>query len=340
MDIESRIQKIEQDIGKMKADLDYFRPLALKAMEYMGSDPEASLNKARIAGEALSKRVYELTGGLENEKKPLAKMEFEKLMYHLRKMIPPTIVVHLETVQRLGNYGSHDHGPNAHPATPSDALTCLTALSTATSWYFETFFGESVQIIDSVSQPVDDTSAEIKKVQSISPAEISTEPIPHRQQRQSKTVNKKANGVQLPPRTSSFLVKLPNEKRSSVEKAIETAQNYGLRISLSARDLAIKIREDNRYDNLWKPTLAIITGEGEVEIVPKWIIPDIGNILRNPFEAEELFKNLVGELEVLRVRHPKYPNSYYYNIEGKEEQFISAIAKIEEEIFTRITQKV
>ena len=170
MDTESRIQ--------MKADWDYLHPLAVKAMEYMGTDPAASLNKARIAGEALSKRVYELTGGVKKGKKPLAKLEFEELMHHLRKEVPQTIVVHLETVQHLGNYGSHDHRLDGHPATPSDALTCPTALSTAISWYFQQFFGETIQIIDSTPQAAQQTSEEVQRVPPRKEPAMSTSPRP------------------------------------------------------------------------------------------------------------------------------------------------------------------
>ena len=332
MDIESRVENIEREISEMRADLDYLRPLALKAMEYMSSDPEASLNKARIAGEALCKRLYQLTCG-EQGKKPLGKLEFEDLMHHLRKELPATIVVHLETVQRLGNYGSHDHGPDAHPATPSDALTCLMALSTATSWYFQKYYGEAVQIIDTAPQFVRELREEVQKTPKIKMA-ISPPP-QHTKESGFETTSK----WQMPPRVSFFISRLTQERRASIEKTIELAHIHGLRISLSARDLAIKIREDDRSDLLWKPTLALITAEGEVEIVPKWIVPDVGAILQNGTLAETLFQRLVRKLEPLRVRHWKYPNSYYYDILGREQEFITAIAETEKAILEQVPER-
>jgi hypothetical protein len=240
MDIEARIQEIERDISEMRADLDYLRPLALKAMEYMSTDPEVSLNKARRAGEALCKRLYQLTGGATKARKPPNKLELEDLMHHLRKELPQTIVVHLETVQRLGNYGSHDHGPDAHPATASDALTCLTALSPAMSWYFQRYYGETVHVIDAAPQAEKGSPESPPKPPQI---DEPTVPLPQRtEQPRIETTGK----AQLPPRTSFFLSSLPQERRAAVEKVIELAQRHGLRISLCGRDLAIKIREQNR----------------------------------------------------------------------------------------------
>lgn len=254
-------------------------------------------------------------------------------MHHLRKVLPTTIVVHLESIQRLGNYGSHDHGLDAHPATRSDALTCLMALSTVTSWYFEKFYGETLQIIDTKPEFAKDLQEDIQKAPQADKVSVVTP------QRIEEPRPETAGKQQIHPRVSFFISRVPQERRASVEKIIELAQERGLCISLSARDLAIKIREDDHSDLLWKPTLALVTAEGEVEIVPKWIVPDVGVILQDGALAETIFQQLVRKLEQLRVRHWKYPNSYYYDIQGREEEFIAAIAEAEKAILLKVRER-
>lgn len=68
MDDELRIQNTERDISAIRDDFNYLRPLVLRALEYMATDPAASLNKARIAGEALSKRLFPSRAMLNNLK--------------------------------------------------------------------------------------------------------------------------------------------------------------------------------------------------------------------------------------------------------------------------------
>ncbi len=348
MDIESRVAGIQRE-------LDYFRPIVLKARDYMMSDPEGSLNKARIAGEALCKRLYQLTKGTNRGGKPVDKLEFGDLMHHLRGQLPPTIVGHLEYVQRLGNYGSHDHGLDAHPATPDDAITCLHALSTAIAWFFQEYFGQVIKLLDrdepaagrlpggreEISRPghplgflpPDDMKSQQEPTGG---AQLPPRASGIRVHRAPKSRQDLPDTSRLPPRGSDFFRTLPLERRAVVSRVIALAQKQGLRVSFSARDTAIKIRNDARSDLLWKPTLAVITGDGNAEVVPKWLVPDLAVIFGNGSLAEDVLKRLIKRLQPLRVQHPQYPTAYYYAICGREEEFVSAVLEVEKSILEQL----
>ncbi len=136
-----------------------------------------------------------------------------------------------------------------------------------------------------------------------------------------------------------LLGQLPQERRASVEKILELAAKHGFRLSNSARSLAIKIREGTRSDMLWRPTLALISPEGEVEIVPKWIVPDVGVALNNGALAQAILDELLQQLQPLRKKHSRFPGSFYYEIDGREQEFISALADAERRILENLPDR-
>lgn len=118
-----------------------------EALAFSDKHPRAALNQARIAVEAICKHVYnnEQLGpggsGFEKGNLPAHKMELDALIKALDRSgaVPRIYLLHMTTVQHLGNFGSHDQGVEADQITSKNAQTCLEALSTVVDWYFNDY---------------------------------------------------------------------------------------------------------------------------------------------------------------------------------------------------------
>lgn len=109
-----------------------------RAHDYFNSDPQSSCNQARKAVEAICKELY-ISSGLESTNKRPADSfkEFDELIKILKnsKVIPSSILIHLDTIQRFGNFGSHDQGQDSIDFTPAMAEPCIKALDIVINWY-------------------------------------------------------------------------------------------------------------------------------------------------------------------------------------------------------------
>jgi hypothetical protein len=119
---------------------DRISTLQQRAKEYLSTDPESSLNNARKVAEVICKDLY-ITSGLEaTSKRPYDSFkQLEELINTLEKnkIITNSILIHLNTMQHFGNFGSHDQGQESIAFTSEMAEPCLKALDTIIKWFKE-----------------------------------------------------------------------------------------------------------------------------------------------------------------------------------------------------------
>jgi hypothetical protein len=107
-----------------------------RAIQYLNTDSESSLNYSRKAAEAISKFVYR-RAGLEKDGRSAANMTLGELLLPLKqkKCLPDLVQVHLSTIQGLGNKGSHDQDSQTETVTSSHAKMALDHLEAVEKWF-------------------------------------------------------------------------------------------------------------------------------------------------------------------------------------------------------------
>ena len=106
-----------------------------KAQDYQKEHPEAALGEARKAAEAICKHI------LNKNKLNPGNATLELLLQRLtsEKLVPPIILLPLQTIQRYGNFGMHDQGPESDSITADHIQPCMLALSTVVKWFLDVY---------------------------------------------------------------------------------------------------------------------------------------------------------------------------------------------------------
>lgn len=145
--IEQRVQSLEQQLKRIRALYD-------KAVLYQRTDPEVALAQARKSAEAICRNVY-IHEGLEENSKPASKIMLNDMISTLTRTgtLPAHIGIALETIQKYGNFGTHDQGTDSDNITEDYIQPCLQALATVVHWYLTKYFkDESKASEDGLSQ--------------------------------------------------------------------------------------------------------------------------------------------------------------------------------------------
>ena len=140
------MNNLDGKIASIQADIDHVRGLVDEARESRDGDPMGSLNKARIAAEAISRRVCQDLG-LTEGKRHLDDLDLSDLIQRIKgsRKVSKLIVTHLHSIRGYGNLGSHDRGVVGKKAVKPEAVgPCLNALAMVTEW----FVGEHLPSVD------------------------------------------------------------------------------------------------------------------------------------------------------------------------------------------------
>ncbi len=126
----------DQAIHDLKKELSRIKRLYEKSLFYLSTDPEVALSQARKSAEAICKSIY-IKAGLEKNSKPAKKMMLDELIRALKnhELIPGAIEVHLSTIHRFGNFGSHDQGLEDEFIDEAYVEPCMRSLGMVFNWY-------------------------------------------------------------------------------------------------------------------------------------------------------------------------------------------------------------
>ncbi len=152
-----------------------------------------ALHKSRVLEEMLVNRL--LTLECKTEPGPSSSIELDKALRALHPRLPRIISCHLNTVQRLGNYGSHSQ---PDPPTPQDVEVCTAAIIAVTRWYFKHYLNEAIDVFQDSTAP---------KAEGL----------------QEMNGTKQADGLseeRLRASVESFLRDLPAPKRASIQRML------------------------------------------------------------------------------------------------------------------------
>lgn len=107
--------------------------IILKAKKYAIDDPEVALPLARIAAELICINILTVI-----YKERPGKMELDQMIQKINqhKILPPKIIIHLNTIRSYGNYGSHAQYEEQE-IEKDYIITCMTALEQLSTWYYE-----------------------------------------------------------------------------------------------------------------------------------------------------------------------------------------------------------
>ena len=103
----------------------------LRARLHLPSDPTLATFCVRRGAEALAKDMYRSTG-LESGAKPAKKMTLEELLKPIRECDAPEVLkMCLETIQRFGNFASHDQDDQSGHLSTGIATSLVTLFTEA-----------------------------------------------------------------------------------------------------------------------------------------------------------------------------------------------------------------
>lgn len=139
--VDKRLDRLEKDLNRIKG-------LYEKTLSYEATDPIVSLLKARMSTEAICKQVFKEEGLDKKGEKPISKLMLKELVDKLNRadILPEHILISLNTIQKFGNFGSHDQGDDSENITQKFIQPCLQALATLVDWYFLEYHGKDIQM--------------------------------------------------------------------------------------------------------------------------------------------------------------------------------------------------
>lgn len=130
---------MNEDIGRLKskvrdlearvAFLENQLSVSVDLIARSPSDPESSIVKCRVLLERVVKDLY----GKLDVPLPGKAHELGALLNNSQfaRLLPPRVVLRMNSVREYGNLGAHDKGP----VTTSDALDCLNCMVEIVDWY-------------------------------------------------------------------------------------------------------------------------------------------------------------------------------------------------------------
>ena len=122
LSLRERVVRLDRQLERMGYEL-------ARAHRYSAQDPGAALNKARTVLERIVRDQFERRVGQPPGRRSLAQL----LTHHdLRREIKPRVLAWMQTVQQLGNLGSH-----GQTVVGEDARLSLEALCNLVDWYLE-----------------------------------------------------------------------------------------------------------------------------------------------------------------------------------------------------------
>ncbi|GIW80401.1 MAG: hypothetical protein KatS3mg105_2208 [Gemmatales bacterium] len=81
------------------------------------------------------------------------------------------------------------------------------------------------------------------------------------------------------PWVGQVVRRIAPDKRESIDKLLDHAVQQGLAVSHSRAQILIKIKTGDPTDALAVPTLVVVSRDGDVEVVTKWLYRDLAPIL-------------------------------------------------------------
>lgn len=118
--LRNRMEAIEQQLGELSRDVRL-------ALGYLDHDPESAVTKAGRAVEGMLALLHRRRLG-----EPPRRATLDVLKEALRPTLPPTLIHHIEYVQRLRNHAAH---PHPEPLTSAEVVAVLNASLCIAEWF-------------------------------------------------------------------------------------------------------------------------------------------------------------------------------------------------------------
>lgn len=134
--LRERLDNVERQLGRL------FRDVSL-ALDYAANDPEGAATKAGRAVEGMLLEIYRR----EIDPDVSRSMTIEQLKGPLTPHLPPSIVIHIEVIQRFRNVGAHHRDVGIEP---SDLPTLFRAFVRVVEWFVERYAAESAEPIRAI----------------------------------------------------------------------------------------------------------------------------------------------------------------------------------------------
>jgi hypothetical protein len=123
-----------------------------------------------------------------------------------------------------------------------------------------------------------------------------------------------------------FLVGLLPGKADALRRLVRELVVLGLVIAPAGKGLAVKIMRGSREVALARPSLLILSENGDVEIVAQWLRRDLRAAVGDSATAIQLTDDYLRQAEPYRVTHSRWPRGHFYDVRGREKAFAAVVA--------------
>ncbi len=329
-DLEQSVKEIQKDISRVSREIESLKKSVKQVFSLFKEDPETSLMKARKTAERIAKNLYNhFDCQAINNKKPASKMMLDELINIIRrKEIPRLVIDNLVNIQNLGNFATHDQGDENETISIESALPAMASLGYVTSWYLQEICGEDFHVPE-LRIPVNISNQQTPKaIITVPEKPLSSLQKPIKTHEEQPLKNNSFPGMSplgvVDLRARQKIQEIMSKCSFDLNKLVKELSKENFRIMSNGRDLVVKCPPKNA--NLTEPTLLVITKDGEVEIVPKWIVPAIEKVFNDDHMIKKIFQSLIDELIPYKFTHPTYSHSFYLKIQGSEEKIVAALS--------------